>query len=328
MLEVGGKSDDPYILALAAATAMNAGEKAIGKDLLEKLAKAQQEDGHFDAKETSITRSGGMSLTTETTALVALAWLKDPNFAVHANKAVEWITQHRDGGGFGGSTQATILALKALVAHAQANKKTLSAGEFVLKRNSETIGRREFGAEERNAITIDGIEAQLQPGDNALTLALTGGNEMPYAVDVSYRSRQPASSDACLVRLTTRLAAEKVRAGDTVSLNAQLVNTTAKGQPMTVAILGLPAGLQPRADQLEELKKAGTIDYYETRRAKSSATGAPWPLIARSISSSTSSRNGQANTPARLRGHICTTPASKSSGLNRWRWKSSGSRNR
>ena len=97
---------------------------------------------------------------------------------------------------------------------------------------------------------------------------------------------------------------------------------------MTVAILGLPAGLQPRADQLEELKQAGTIDYYETRRAKSSATGAPWPLIARSISSSTSSRNGQANTPARLRGRICTTPPSKSSGLNRWRWKSSGSRNR
>jgi hypothetical protein len=34
---------------------------------------------------------------------------------------------------------------------------------------------------------------------------------------------------------------------------------------MTVAILGLPAGLQPRPDQLEELKKAGTIDYFETR---------------------------------------------------------------
>ena len=50
-----------------------------------------------------------------------------------------------------------------------------------------------------------------------------------------------------------------------MALEAELVNTTDKGQPMTVAILGLPAGLQPRADQLEELKKAGTIDYYETR---------------------------------------------------------------
>jgi hypothetical protein len=66
------------------------------------------------------------------------------------------------------------------------------------------------------------------------------------------------------VRLTTKLAAERVNAGDTVSLEAGLVNTTDKGQPMTIAILGLPAGLQPRPDQLETLKKAGTIDYYET----------------------------------------------------------------
>jgi hypothetical protein len=67
------------------------------------------------------------------------------------------------------------------------------------------------------------------------------------------------------VKLTTKLGAAKVRAGETVPLTAQLTNVTDKGQPMTVAILGLPAGLQPRADQLEELKKAKTIDYYETR---------------------------------------------------------------
>ena len=48
-------------------------------------------------------------------------------------------------------------------------------------------------------------------------------------------------------------------------LDAELVNTTGRDQPMTIAILGLPAGLEPRANQLEELQKAGTIDYYETR---------------------------------------------------------------
>ena len=197
--------------------------------------------------------------------MAALAWMKDANFTSQANKAVDWITKHRDGGGFGGSTQSTILALKALVAHAQANKKTVSAGELIVKRDGETIGQRDFAAGENNAITIDGLEAKLQPGDNSLSFTLTGDNQMPYAVDVTYRSRKPASSDDCPVRLTTKLASEKVRAGDTVALNAQLVNSTDKGQPMTVAILGLPAGLQPRAEQLEELKKAGTIDYYETR---------------------------------------------------------------
>jgi hypothetical protein len=34
---------------------------------------------------------------------------------------------------------------------------------------------------------------------------------------------------------------------------------------MTVAIIGLPGGVQPRIDQLDELRDAGTFDYYELR---------------------------------------------------------------
>ena len=34
---------------------------------------------------------------------------------------------------------------------------------------------------------------------------------------------------------------------------------------MTLAVLGLPAGLEPRTEQLDDLKKAKTIDYYELR---------------------------------------------------------------
>ena len=66
------------------------------------------------------------------------------------------------------------------------------------------------------------------------------------------------------MRLETKLGKKQVSAGETVALVAELVNTTDKGQPMTVAVLGLPAGLEARTEQLEELKKAGTIDYYET----------------------------------------------------------------
>ena len=88
---------------------------------------------------------------------------------------------------------------------------------------------------------------------------------MPYTIDVSYRARRPQSHPDCAVELSTKLTSTEIKAGETVALEAELTNKTEQGQPMTVAILGLPAGLQPRADQLEELKKAGTIDYYETR---------------------------------------------------------------
>ncbi len=264
VIELARKSDDPYLVALAAASAVNGGQHAAAKELLDKLAESQAGDGRLDGKEGSITRSGGISLTAETTALAALAFLKVPTYHQNADKAVEWIVAHRQGGGWG-STQATILALKALVEHSKANRKTVSGGELIVSRDGEAIGHAPFGAGHDREISIADLATKLRPGDNHLTIRLTGDNAMPYALDVRYRVATPANHADCPVRLTTKLAGGAVRAGDTVALHAELVNTTDRGQPMTIAILGLPAGLQPRADQLEELKKAGTIDYYETR---------------------------------------------------------------
>jgi hypothetical protein len=42
-------------------------------------------------------------------------------------------------------------------------------------------------------------------------------------------------------------------------------NRTAAGLPMTVAVIGLPGGVEPRAEELNELRDAGTFDYYEVQ---------------------------------------------------------------
>jgi hypothetical protein len=84
-------------------------------------------------------------------------------------------------------------------------------------------------------------------------------------LDVSYRTTQPNSQDECPLRLSTKLAAENVKAGETVGLTVELANTSGQGQPMSVAVVGLPAGLEPRHDQLKELKEAGRYDYYEVK---------------------------------------------------------------
>ena len=99
------------------------------------MADAQKDDGHLDAEQTSITGSGGRDLQIETTALAVLGWLKanrPAEFNAAVEKAVKWIGQQRGGYGGFGSTQSTILALKALIAYARANKKTAEAGELTL----------------------------------------------------------------------------------------------------------------------------------------------------------------------------------------------------
>ena len=125
--------------------------------------------------------------------------------------------------------------------------------------------QQEFGAGHQSTLQINGIEASLTPGANSLRIGISGDNEMPYALDVSYRTRRPVSDDDCVLRLTTELGAGRVKAGSTVPLVAQLANTRNEGQPMSMVILGLPAGLEPRADQLKQLRDAGRFDYYETR---------------------------------------------------------------
>jgi uncharacterized protein YfaS (alpha-2-macroglobulin family)/uncharacterized membrane protein len=264
-VEAAEKSEDAYVIALAASAAIDAGKTDDGKKLLDKLAKLQAEDGHLEGKLGSITRSGGVSLAVETTALAALAWLKEPAFTAQANKAIEWVVKNRQGRGGFGSTQATILALKALVNHAKANKHPLSAGKLILMSKDVPMGEKEFTAGQQETISVGGLEAKLKPGDNSLNISLTGESKLPYALDVTYRTLKPASDEKCPIRLKTSLAKPEVKAGETVALLAEVSNATEAGQPMTIAILGLPAGLEPRADQLEELKKAGTIDYYETR---------------------------------------------------------------
>ena len=259
------KSDDPYLIALAAASAGNADKQNDAKKLLDRLGELQAEDGHLEGTHGSITRSGGHSLKVETTALAALAWLKLPAYAEQANRAIRWLITSRQGAGGFGSTQATILALKALVEHSKANRRTLAAGTLIIKRDDLEIGSHAFAAGQHETIVIDGLEANLQSGENRLTVNLSGDNKMPYSLDVTFRTRKPESDDACPIRLRTKLARQQIKAGETVALTAQLANTTGEGQPMTIAVLGLPAGLEARADQLEELKKAGKFDYYETR---------------------------------------------------------------
>lgn len=264
VIELADKSEDPYLIALIAAAACNV-ERVEGAQLLAKLAEFQQEDGHLEGKDGTITRSGGISRKVETTALAAIAWLKRPEFVPSSNKAIEWITKSRQGAGGFGSTQATILALKALIENAKANRKIVNDGELILHVDGVEVARTGFKAGATQAIRLENVAQHLKPGKNELTIKLTGDNEMPYAVGMEYRTPRPVSSEACPVELSARLAADKVKAGDTVGLWMELENTSGEGQPMTLAIVGLPAGLEARQEQLEELKDAGKFDYYELR---------------------------------------------------------------
>src|SRR4030095_8615970 len=114
--ELVSKSNNSYAIALGANVMYLAGDKAAAKTLMEKLAAKQNKDGFIDGATQSVIGSGGDALKLETTSLASLACMRDPAFAMNVEKAMKYLADSCKGGRYG-STQSTVLALRAIVTY-------------------------------------------------------------------------------------------------------------------------------------------------------------------------------------------------------------------
>ena len=253
-------SDDAYFLSLVAISLGNRGRSAEAEKVLRKVADQQKDDGRLEAKQTSITGSGGRDLMIETTALGLLGWLKTnpAAFDPAIRKAVKWVGQQRGGAGGFGSTQSTILALKALIAHARANKRTPEAGELRLFVGDKQVNATTFPAGVSTSIRLEvpNAEKKLVAGLNTLRIEIAGAkNHFPHTLSWTCRTALPPSAEKAPVRVTTTLAKTEVKEGDSVRLKVRVENKSGQNQGMAVAIVGLPGGVIVPED-LKQLKEA------------------------------------------------------------------------
>ncbi|MEN7549926.1 TonB family protein [Rapidithrix thailandica] len=258
-------SKDAYRMALIAGAYFNENQKEKGQALLKELLKQVDKRGFEKLHaEHSITRSGGKSLQVETTSLVLLAMLKSGHPEIkHLQEGVDFLVNSREYGGFG-STQATILALKALTEYAKFSKSTASSGTIVLYRNSKKIASVPYEEGARGEIVIDHLEQYLKPGTQTLEVRFEDTQDaLPYTLNVAWSTYTPKDSKLCKVGLDTKLSTEKAKLGETVRLTTVLENKTSEGQPMTLVKVGIPSGLSPQPWQLKELQEQQKVSYYE-----------------------------------------------------------------
>lgn len=298
---------DPYLVALASMSHLNRKKVADGVELLQWLRGHQKPTGEVAGAEVSITGSRGNDLLVETTALSVLGWLKadrPDQFHPNIHNAVKWLSRQRRGKGDFGSTQATILALKAMTAYTQKNPKVLQGGEIqMIVRGAQPAQQRanpvdqRFGVKNGGALPPEDFElprvnrahlspraqdpitinladvSAMRPGRNTIQL-IVGNNSIPYTLTWSYRTLKPTTDPNAPVKLSTKLDKAQATEGETVKLTAVIENASKKGQGMTVAIVGLPGGLSlpENFDQLKALAqlrdngtKAGVISAWEVR---------------------------------------------------------------
>jgi hypothetical protein len=185
------KADNSYILALAA----NALAACDPKDddthaALVKLLKKLDEKKHevtewkaisFPAGGQSLSYAHGDSLTVETTALAVLAMLKNGQFATDCNKALIYLVKSKDPNGTWGSTQATILALKALVASTGGTKQKDTV-DFVIKVNGKEAATGQVTEKNADVLQLFDLKEHLKQGANSVTLEVKGETNLMYQI--------------------------------------------------------------------------------------------------------------------------------------------------
>ena len=272
LYRVAEQSDDAYLIGLSAASLANVHRTQQAKRLLEKLADLQDADGGLDGA-TTVTSSGGQSRKVETTAIAILAFAKVPEFQSQAMAGARWIAAHRLGNAGFGSTQATVLALKALVAVSR-HATTKTGGLLQVILGEQTIGQTKLPEDSRTGSTVEiadlgsSIESALEERTATIELVAEQASDLSFTVDLAFHVTRPASDDDCPLALQTQWegVTKDVKSGDLLKLTSRVKNTSSDGLPMTVAVIGLPGGVEPRSKELDELKEKGLFDYYEIRR--------------------------------------------------------------
>jgi anti-sigma factor RsiW len=256
LVELGPKAEAPGLIALTAVGLQAAGMTEPAQPLLEKLATAQQADGHLPAQ--------SFSATVQATALAIRAWLSSPAYLSRVQHAIDWLRQTRQSSGSFGSPQATALAMQAIVEYAKAHWSTVHAGKLVVHRDGSVIGELSFAAGEQSMLVLEGLQKGLKPGKNQLVLSLTGGNRLPYTISVRYRTAEPLPPRGPL-QLSVAIHPVEVKLGQTAQLSALLSNESDAPQPLPLLLLGLPAGMEASAEQLQQMKRQGVLADFVVR---------------------------------------------------------------
>ncbi|WP_175288776.1 TonB-dependent receptor plug domain-containing protein [Flagellimonas eckloniae] len=259
------ESEDTYRMALMALASHNMGHQADYENLIDKLLTQIKASGYGDlAVENTITRSYGKSKELETTAFIVLSLLRSTQYSSEVAKGIQYITSNREYGRFG-STQATVMSLKALIEYTKTHKRIIAESKngVRLSVNEKSIERR-LVKQENGILKIDGIEEFLSEGKQSVEIHFQNPEKtFPYTLDIKWESHLPKSSPNTFVDLRTILADSVVKVGNIARMRIDIANKRDSPVSMTTAIIGIPSGASLQPYQLKELLEAQLVDYYE-----------------------------------------------------------------
>ena len=267
-------ADNAYILALAAnaLAAYDAKDDSTHDALVEVLKKLDEKRhdvpewkaASFPAGQGhSLSYARGDSLTVETTALAVLAMMKNGQFTDSVNKGLVYLIKSKGGQGTWGSTQATILALKAL---------TTSAGgapfkgevPFTVLVNGKEAAKGVVNEANADLLQQFDVKEFINPtGANKVTIEVKGETSLMYQiVSRHFEPWEAKPQTASVFDVAVSYDRTKLSTADLLKATATLKYNGKVPTSMVMLDLGIAPGFVVDAGEFAEMVAAKKVNKF------------------------------------------------------------------
>ncbi|WP_406698046.1 MG2 domain-containing protein [Singulisphaera sp. Ch08] len=265
--------DDPYTLALVANALLAIDpQSGVARPYLDRLRalKHDSDDGRLSwweppASRRTVFYGAGAAGGVETTATAILALLADGGEPATTRAALGWLAGRKDRHGTWGSTQATVLALKALLA---GTGKALGGDRerrLTIALDDELIRELVVSADQADVVQQVDLSDRVARGSHRLTLTDRSEAESAYQVVSRYHVADDRNDQADEGPLAIGLDYDRaaLTVDDVVTVKATVENRGPKVAPMVVLDLPIPGGFTLERDDLDRLVAAGGVARYQ-----------------------------------------------------------------
>jgi len=268
--------ENPYVLGLTAHAASHtrgARFRPFVQLLLRRLATLKKKDQHgniywsTDDNRATVMSGRGRSASVETTALVLEVLLRHRAYVPLARRVIPYLLASKDPRGAWYTTQATVLALRALLKAKQVFSSRLPSRIDVLLdgRLAETVRLKRGDA----GITFKvDLSTGLKPGKHTVRIQPRGRGSVLYQIAHGYhlppgRAAARPGAPTNHLRIRATYSRRRVQVGELVTARVSLHNQARRTLSAPVAELGTPPGFSIITEDLDRLVRLGQLQRYE-----------------------------------------------------------------
>jgi len=247
---------DSYTLAVLANFAVDYGkDREFTRSMMGRLLDARDEKGDdvsWSTEETAV-YSTGASASVETTGLAVQALLKWGEASNVARKALHFITTKKDGAGTWGTTQATIMALRALLlATEKAGTDVHGTVEIVL--NGKPAGHLVLNQENNDLLHQFVFKDFDQKGSNTVEIKFDGKGGLAYQLVGQYFLPWDQKPQGEPMSINVRYDRTQLAQDDIATATVTVRNNLRKVANMVMVDVGIPPGFDLLSEDLDDYR--------------------------------------------------------------------------